>query len=96
MNEILKELIKLVTSRKLLFVFFFLEVPPFNDIRLVLLFVFLLAVIISNYTWCLRSDEYAASTIFEHKSVIVKPALAAALGKSECVVKPGIVLTSRT
>ena len=83
-------------SRRRFFVFLFFEVPALNDIRFVLLFVlFLWAVIISNHACCLVSDEYAASTIFEHKSVIVNPALAAALGKSECVVKPGIVLTSR-
>ena len=68
---------------------------PMIDIRLVLLFLLLLAAIISYHAWCLMSDEYAASTIFEHNSLIVRPAFAAAFGKSECVVKPGIVLTSR-
>jgi hypothetical protein len=83
-------------DKKRFFVLFLLEEPAFNDILLALVFIiFLLAAIISNHASCLTSDEYAAPTIVEHKSVIVSPALAAAFGKSECVVKPGIVLTSR-
>jgi len=49
-NEILKELIKLVTSRMCCFAFFLFEVRDLNDIRLDLLFViFLLAAIISYH-----------------------------------------------
>jgi len=49
-NEILKELIKLATSRMRCFVFFLFEVPDFKNIRLDLLFVlFLLAAIISYH-----------------------------------------------
>jgi len=49
-NEILKELIKLVMTRMRCFVFFLFEVPDLNDIRLDLLFVlFLLAAIISYH-----------------------------------------------
>jgi hypothetical protein len=96
-NEILKELIRLAKDRMpCREVLFFGEVDRI-DIRLVLLFFpLLLAAIISYHAWCLISDEYADSTIFEHKSLIVKSAFAAAFGKSECVVKPGMVLTSRT
>lgn len=49
-NEILKELINLVTSRMRCFAFFLFEVPDLNDIRLDLLFIlFLLAAIISYH-----------------------------------------------
>jgi len=48
-NEILKELIKLVTSRMRCFVFFLFEAPDFNDIRLDLLFVFFLLAAIISY-----------------------------------------------
>ena len=94
--EILKELIKLAMDRMPCRLFFFFVEADLIDIRLVVLFLLLLAAIISYHAWCLMSDEYAASTIFEHNSLIVRPAFAAAFGKSECVVKPGIVLTSRT
>ena len=94
---ILKELIRLIMERVPCREFLFFGEDDLIDIRLVLLFVLLLlAAIISYHAWCLMSDEYAVSTIIEHKSLIVRPAFAAAFGKSECVVKPGMVLTSRT
>jgi hypothetical protein len=94
--NIFKILIKLGPTRLACFFLFLFEAPGLNDILFVLLFFFfLLAAIISFHAWRLTGGEYAASTIFEHKSPIVNPAFAAALGKSECVVKPGIVLSSR-
>ncbi len=95
--NIFKILMKLGPTRLACLFFLLFEVPGLNDILFVLLFfLFFLAAIISFHAWPLTSGEYAASTIFEHTLLIVNPAFAAALGKSECVVNPGIVLSSST
>lgn len=47
------------------------------------------------YARRLTMDEYAASIIFVHNSLIERPVFSAAIGNSEWVVKPGMVLTSR-
>jgi len=84
---------------------FLFEVRPLNDILLVLLFfVFFLLIAIIRYfirlicnqlhAWRFARDEYAASIIFVHKSLIESPVFAAAIGKSEWLVKPGMVFTS--
>ena len=84
---------------------FRLGVRPLNDIRLDLLFFFffLLIAIIRYfvrrffsqvYVWRFARDKYAASIILVHRSLMESPVFAAAIGKSEWLVKPGIVLTS--
>ncbi len=84
---------------------FLFGVRLLNDILFVLrFFVFFLLIAIVRYiikriysrihAWRLTRDEYAASIIFVHNSLIERPIFSAAIGNSECVVKPGMVLTS--